>query len=78
MDKFEKLMQKGSKIFYKYFLFGSTLDYCVGELYIDTETDKVVITRPASGDTDNGRHIRVAARSLIRNGFPDKYTYAYC
>lgn len=78
MDKFEKLMQKGSKIFYKYFLFGSTLESCIGELCIDTETNEIVITRPAADDTDNGRHIRFAAYRLKEKGFPDKYTYAYC
>ncbi len=78
MHKFEKLMQKGSKIFYKYFLFGSTLESCIGELCIDTETDEVVVTRLAADDTDNGNHICVAALSLKRKGFPDKYTYAYC
>ena len=78
MDKFEKLMQKGSKVYYKYFLFGSDLEECIGELCIDTDTDEAAIIRLAEYDRDNGNHILVAALYLKRNGYPDKYTYAYC
>lgn len=78
MDKFEKLMQKGSKIYYKYFLSGCGLEECTGELCIDIETGKVVITRLAEYDNNNGKHISAAAFYLKENGYPDKFTYAYC
>ena len=78
MDKFEKLMQQGSRVYYKYFLSGADLEECIGELCIDTKTGKVVITRLAEYDNNNGKHISAAAFYLKENGYPDKYTYAYC
>lgn len=78
MNKFKKLMQNGLKIYYKYFLFGSMLEECSGELCVDTETGKTEITKLAEWDYDKGNQILVHALALKRNKFPDEYTFIYC
>ena len=78
MNKFEKLMQNGSRIYYKYFLFGSDLEQCVGKICIDTETGKSEITKLAEWDYEKGKEILVQSLILKEKQFPEQYIYTYC